>query len=116
MSDIPNVKMDISRMSDNEIQELFEKAYASQIGDRNDIDDPEITCERQAGSQTMHMMVNICGFAGTPTSDQYGRSTEGDVTKVNIERFDKGRLTFNLNPSKTTPLGGIDYQVIYESE
>jgi hypothetical protein len=116
MSDIPNVKMDIRNMSDNEVQELFENAYRSQIGERNDIDDPEIECHRQQGSAKMNVLVNICGFAGTPTSDQYGTETEGDVSKVVIERADKGSLTFNYNPSMTTALGGIDYQVVYESE
>jgi hypothetical protein len=114
--DIPDTKMDIRNMSDQEVQELFETAYSKQVGEPNDIEDPEVECHRQPGSDKMHVLVNICGFAGSPTANQYGTETNSDVTRVVIERADKGRLTFNYNPQMTTALGGIDYQVVYESE
>lgn len=109
---IPNVKMDIGSMSDNEIAELFENAFAS-IADRNNIEDPEIECQRSSSRGPVKIKVNIYGMAGAPTADTYSQGI--GIQQVTIGRVDKGKLLFRYVPSLTSNLGGNEYQVIYES-
>ena len=113
MSNIPNVKMDIRTMSNGEIEALFTESYEEGIAYDNNIVEFEANCERASGSRKATMLVNIVGFAGSPTLDEYNK---GKVNELEISREDKGKLKFTLNPSMTTPLGGIDYQAVYESE
>jgi hypothetical protein len=110
MSETPNVKMDTRTMSNEEIETLFFDAYEKTVAFENNIAEYEVICDRS--TDDVAMLVNIVGFAGSPTVEQY---SDGEVEEVEIERADKGKLTFRFNPEKTTPLGGIDYQVVYES-
>ena len=113
-TDIPNVKMDMSTMSDSEIVDLFQESYEASIASVHGISDYEVICDRQLGSKGAKILVNIVGFAGIPTSDEY---CDLDAVKVvGIARSDKGRLSFHLDQSQKTSLGGIDYQMVYESE
>ena len=113
---IPDVKMNVRTMSDTEIQELFEQAFASQIAEANNIDDPEIVCERTNPAGPVTVRVNIYGMAGTPTVSTYGKATEGDVSRVVIGRADKGKLAFYHVPNENRDLGGNEYQVVYQSQ
>jgi len=112
MSDIPNVKMDTSTMSNEEIETLFHEEYEKTVAFENNIAEFEVLCDRSDSDRTS-MLVNIIGFAGTPTVEQY---EVGNVGEIQIVRADKGKLKFHLQADKTTPLGGIDYQVVYVSE
>ena len=112
--DIPNVKMDMGTMSDSEIVDLFQESYEQNIAMPNGISDYEVICERRAGSKRADILVNVVGFAGVPTSDEYCELE--NISNVEIARSDKGRLVFHLNKAMRTPLGGIDYQMVYESE
>ena len=114
MEDIPNVKMDTRNMSTEEIQDLFHESFDKTVAYENEIGEFEAICERAPQSEEVHVLVNITGFAGTPTVEQFGQCK--GVNEVMIGREDKGRLKFALDSSMTTPLGGIDYQVVYKSQ
>jgi len=112
--DIPNVKMDISTMGDTEILDLFEQAFTEQVAEPNDIDDPEVEVERRVGDNGVTAYVSLYGMAGSPTVDTYGQVE--NIETVEIQRADKGRLTFRYVPEETRTLGGNEFQVVYISE
>ena len=114
MSDIPNVRMNTSSMSDTEILDLFEAAFIQRISEPNRIDDPEFEIERLVESDSVRIFANLYGMAGSPTVDTY-KDTEG-VGGVQIARFDKGILNFRLVAGETRAIGGNEYQVVYDSE
>jgi hypothetical protein len=109
-----DVKMNTLNMSDTEILDLFETSYSSQIAEINDIEDPEFEIERLVESGTIRISARLYGMAGSPTADTYAES-EG-IGHVSIYRADKGTLNFRYIAEETRPLGGNEYQVIYDSE
>jgi len=112
-NDIPKVRMTTKTMSNEEIETLFTEEFKELAADVG-VEEFEAICERAPISDKIKMAVNIIGFAGTPTAAEFEALAK--KRKILIGRIDKGRLSFRFQPSQTVMLGGIDYQVIYESE
>ena len=111
-----SVKMNTRNMSNEELETLFTESFEQTVAIPNEIGEFEALCERETASDKVTFMVDIVGFAGTPTSNDYREGKLTNSGSLVISRADKGSLRFNLKPEKTVMLGGIDYQVIYESE
>lgn len=108
------IRLDISHMSDQELDEMFRTAFENQIAQVYKIEEFDVKCERVPLTQRVVATVNISGFADTPTADQYSSNTLRNVEYVEIQD-PMGSLYFKLNDGKKVTLGGIDYQVVYES-
>lgn len=112
-------KMDVSKLSDEDIQDMFTEAYQNQIASKNAFDNFECICKRENGlsavGPTVIMEVTVIGMAGTPTLDDYKQGKVIDSKTVIISREDKGKLQFNLDPKSIMSLNTNDYVVAYKS-
>jgi hypothetical protein len=106
-------KMDVGSMGNNEILELFENKFKSEIVDKHGIFEPEIEIERGLGSNSVKILCRMYGMAGSPSFETYN-DIDG-VEKITIERFDKGQLSFKLDKEETVSVGGNEYLVTYRS-
>lgn len=109
-------KMNIDNVSSEEIVNLFEEAFESEIASFNNIGAFGITCDGREISKPVRILVDIVGHAGTPTIDQFRQGEVDNSKSISISRDDIGETTFYLLPNLTTFVSGNDYQVVYESE
>lgn len=110
-----NKKMDVNRISDEEVQDLFEVAFEEQVGKFNDIDNFEVKCVREVSKDYLTVEVTVMGTAGCPTAEDFKKNKIKGANKVTISRADKGELTFVLQPAKTLYLNSTEYIIIYKS-
>ena len=108
-------QMDIQRVSDEEVQDLFEEAFEAQVGKWNDIDNFEVKCVREIGKDALTVEVTVMGTAGSPTAEDFKKMNVKNASSVRIERFDKGELKFSIFPSKTLYLNSTEYILIYKT-
>jgi len=109
------MKLDISKMSDDDIQDMFTEVYEKNIGVYNGIDSFECTCKRETGKNEVKMEVMIVGMAGSPTIDDYKNGKVKGSEKVIINREGKGTMKFVLCPKDSVYLNMNDYIVVYKS-
>lgn len=108
-------KMDIQKISDEEVQDLFEVAFEEQVAKWNDIENFEVKCVREVGKDSLAVEVTIMGTAGCPTAEDFKKMKIKNASSVRIERADKGELKFTIQPSKTLYLNSTEYIVTYKS-
>ena len=108
-------QMDVQRISDDEVQDLFETAFEEQVGKWNDLDNFEAKCVREIGKDSLTVEVTVMGTAGSPTAEDFKKMNVKNASTVRVERFDKGELTFNIQPSETLYLNSTEYILIYKS-
>jgi hypothetical protein len=108
-------KMNIQTVSDEEVQDLFEAAFESQVGKLNDIDNFEVKCLREVGKDSLTVEVTVMGTAGCPTAEDFKKDKIKAARNVSISRADKGELKFTLVPAKTVYLNSTEYIVTYKS-
>jgi len=108
-------RLNLEKISDEQLVDLFEKAYEEQVGQINSIGEFECTCTRTVGDSEVKMEVMITGLAGTPTPDSYKTGKVEGSEKVVVERDDDTELTFKLEPKDTICLNTNDYLVVYKA-
>lgn len=108
-------KMNVQTVSNEEIQDLFETAFESQVAKLNGIDSFEVKCVREVGKEAITVEVSIMGTAGSPTAEDFKKMKVKNASSVVIERADKGELKLNIMPNKTLYLNSTEYIVIYGS-
>ena len=108
-------RLDTSKLSADDIQDMFSEVYESKIASLNDIDSFECTCKREAGKTEIKMEVMIVGMAGSPTIDAYKNHKVKGADNLTITREGKGSLDFEFVPKETVYLSGNDYVVVYKS-
>lgn len=108
-------KMNVSVMSDDELQDLFSDAFQEQIASRNDIGEFEAICHRLPSKDSLSMEVTIFGFAGTPPVTFFKDAKNKKIASVLVNNEDRGSLKFVLTPSETIALNTNDYLVIYKA-
>jgi len=110
-----NKKMNIQKVSDEEVEDLFEKSFESKVAKFNDIDSFEVKCVREVGKDSLTVEITVMGTAGCPTAEDFKNNKIKDAETVIIYREDKGELKFMLQPAKTLYLNSTEYIVIYKS-
>lgn len=108
-------QMEIQKISDEEVQDLFEEAFEEQVGKWNDIDNFEVKCVREIGKDSLTVEVTVMGTAGSPTAEDFKKMNVKNASSVRIERFDKGELKFSIKPSETLYLNSTEYILIYKT-
>jgi hypothetical protein len=108
-------QLNTSKMSDDDLQDMFSEAYEKNVASYNDIDSFECICKRETGNPKIRMEVLIVGMAGNPTIDDYKKGKVKRSEQVTIEREGKGSLKFVFKPKDTVYLSNNDYTVVYES-
>ena len=109
-------KMEISRVSSEELVNMFEESFEEQIAKLNDIGVYGVECDDRKIGEAVRMKVEITGLAGTPTIDQFRQGKVKGSEKVLIDRADIGEMTFHLLPKETVFSRGNDYVIIYQAE
>lgn len=107
-------KMDVSRVSSEEIITLFEEVFENQVGKYNDINVFEVFCNDRVLGKPLQVEVNVIGHAGTPTIDQFKKGEIENAKFLKISREDIGELQFRLLPDLTTYVSGNDFIIVYE--
>ena len=108
-------KMNVSKMSDEDLQDMFEEAYRDQVGKFNNID--EIECKASKDGEKVVVELTVSGMAGSPTMEEYQAGKVKKSGSVTISRDGKGSLTFKLSAEKKDVyvLNSTDYVVVYKS-
>jgi len=109
-----NQKVDISKLSDDDLQDMFTESY-NNIASQNGFDSFECICKR-TNQHDIKMEVTVIGMAGSPTIDDYKGGKVKNSNSLVINRDGKGILKFNLMPRETISLNTNDYMVIYRAE
>ena len=107
--------MDVSKMSDDDIQDLFTETYEEQVAKENRFDSYECVVKRQNFNKNVCMEVTVIGMAGSPTIDEYKSGKVKNAKSVSITREGKGTMRFNLDPSSIVSLNTNDYLVVYKA-
>ena len=108
-------KMNASTLSDEELQDLFEESFRTQVADVSSIGEFECKCTRVVNKSDIRMEVTISGFAGTPTMEEFKTGKVKAANRVSINREDKGVLNFRLVPEETVSLNSNDYVIVYRA-
>ena len=105
--------MDVSRMSDDDIQDMFAEVYEKQVAQQNGFDSYECIAKRENTNKNISMEVTVIGMAGSPTIDDYKAGKVKNAQAVTISREGKGTLKFALSQKDIHSLNTNDYLVIY---
>ena len=108
-------KMDVSKLSEEDLQDMFTEAYTEQVASENAFDNFECISKRETGSNSVIVEVTIIGMAGTPTLDDYKQGKVKNSKSITINREGKGSLRFNIDPKSIVSLNTNDYLVVYKS-
>jgi hypothetical protein len=111
-----NKKIDITKISDDELVEMFEPVYEEKIASLNNIGSYECNCKRDTSSGEVKMEVMIVGLAGSPTLDEYKNGDVKDSSTVVIEIEGRGKIKFALQPKEITALNTNDFVAVYKAK
>lgn len=111
-------KLNISKLSDDDLQDMFSEAYEKKVASANGFDSYECICKRSNSSNTneVKMEVTVIGMAGSPTVDDYKSGKVKNSGSIVIEREGKGSLMFTLMPKEIMSMNTNDYLVVYKGE
>lgn len=109
-------KLNTSKLSDDDIQDMFSEAYEKGVASANGFDSYECICKRGGNTSDIKMEVTVVGMAGSPTIDDYKKGKVKNSSAVVINRENKNSLKFKLLPSETMVLNTNDYLIIYKAE
>ena len=107
--------MSIKKISEEDIETLFENAFRDQVASYNNIDEFEVKSTRDIKGNSLKVEVTVQGLAGSPTSEDFKNMNIDNIESVTISREDIGELTLKLMPKETTPLNATEYIVVYQS-
>ena len=106
--------VDVERISDEEMEDMFEKAFETQVASPNEIGSYECTCKRDSSNPDVKMEVAVIGLAGSPTLDDFKEGKVENSGAVVVQREDKDQLKFNLVAKETVALNTNDYSIVYK--
>ena len=107
-------KMDITRVSDDELVNMFEAVYEKQVAAYNDITSYECSCKRDSSTGDVKIEVMVVGMAGTPSLDQYKNSELKDAGTIVLEVEGRGLIKLNLVTDEMLVLNTNDYIAVYK--
>jgi len=107
-------KLDVKVLSNEQVEDLFNIAYAEQVGNLNNISEFDCKCVREVEGSKTKVEITVIGLAGSPTLDDYKEVRSEDFKKVVINR-DGAKAVFNLLPKATVVLNSNDYVVTYQA-
>jgi len=106
-------KLNTSKLSNEDIEDLFSEAFEDQVAKHNSISEFEVTCIRDsANAKSLDIEVMIVGMAGSPTLDQF-KNGEVENSQEVIGSRGGDKIKFKLLPKKTVVLNSNDYNISY---
>lgn len=110
-----NQRMNVDKVSDDDLQDMFTDAFEKEIASRNNIDSFECICKRGGADSEIKMEVMVVGMAGSPTLSDYKDLKLKNTKTLTIEREGKGSLKFKLIPEQMIALNTNDYLAVYKA-
>ena len=107
-------KLDVSKMSDDELVDKFESVYEQQVASINDVTSYECTCKRDSSTSEVRIEVMVVGMAGSPTLDEYKDGKVENSSRVVLEVEDRGVLKLDLVADEIISLNTNDYVAVYK--
>ena len=108
------LKVDIAKISDDELVEMFEPVFEEKIASLNNIGSYECACKRNTSTSEVKMEVMVVGLAGSPTLGDYKNGNVKDSDTVVVDLEDRGTIKFVLVPKEITALNTNDYVAVYK--
>jgi len=108
------VKVDVAKISDDELIDMFEPIYEERVASINNIGSYECTCKRDSSTSDVRVEVMIVGMAGSPTMDDYKSGKVEDSSSILIDLEERGRLKFNLVVKEMISLNTNNYIAVYK--
>lgn len=105
--------MDISRFSDEMLQDLFEAAFEDQVASMNDIPAYEAKIERSAAKEDVTMEVTITGMAGSPSINDFKSDNVEGANAITVDS-DLGEMVYELEPDDAYSLNATEYVIVYK--
>lgn len=108
-------KMNVEKVSDEELQDLFADAF-EKVSKYNNIEEFECKCIRTVAGGELVMEVMISGLAGTPSYESIHTEIFEDLEKISISREgSESKLDFERLPESDYVLNTNDYVIAYKS-
>jgi len=107
-------RMNASKLSDDDIQDMFTEAYEKNIASANSISSFECICKRDTSSG-IKMEVTVYGMSGSPSLIDYKNGKVKNANSLMVSREGNGSLKFVTVPSEMLSLNTNDYLVIYKA-
>ena len=104
--------MKTDKLSMDEVRDMFEEAFNSQVATDAGIESFEITCERSTDGK-ITAEVTVYGMAGSPSINDFKTGKIKSVDTVTISRADVGDMTFAFQKENIVYLNGMDYLLTY---
>ena len=108
-------KMDMAKMSDEELSDIFTEAF-EEIASLNNISQFDVEFVRETSDKSVKAEVSIYGMAGSPTIDDFKKSRVKNASIVSMKKEGRGNLKMKLVPAATIALNTNDYLVVYKPE
>jgi len=108
-------KLDISKLSDDDLQDRFSEVFEKRVGAYNNLDSFECLIKRDSSNKDVTMEVTVIGMAGSPVMDDYKNMKVKNSDVIVLDYGDRGSLRFELIPKKITTLNSNDYVVSYKA-
>lgn len=105
--------LEVKKLSDEKIQDMFDAAFADQVADDNNIDQFESKCIRDVNGKGIDMHVMVVGLAGSPIADDFKKKRLTGIDEVVVDVEGRGEITFELVPQETISLNTNDYNIVY---
>jgi len=110
--DINDIKLGSSEL-ENLLEASIEKLIEDNKGQILQVDEFEVSTQRNNEENCFEVFVTIFGFAGSPSFEEY---IEHDKTQeIGVQRADFGELTFQIDKENSTILNSNDYLIVYKS-
>lgn len=109
-------KLEIEKLSDDDIQDRFTEVYEKRVGAYNNINSFECIIKRDSTNKDVTMEVTIVGMAGSPVMDDYKKGKVKNSDVIVLEYEGRGSIRFKLLPEKTISMNSNEYLVVYKTE
>ena len=107
-------QLDITKISDDELVEMFEPVYERQVASINEITSYECTCKRDSSTSEVGIEVMVVGMAGSPSLDEYKEGKVKDSGRIILEVEGRGVIKLDLCKDRMIALNTNDYVALYK--
>lgn len=108
-------QLDISKLSDDDLQDRFTDVFEKRVGAYNDLDSFECILKRDSSNKDVAMEVTVIGMAGSPVMEDYKKMKVKNSDSIILDYGDRGSIKFVLIPEKIISLNTNDYVVVYKA-
>jgi len=108
-------KLNIKKLGDEELQDLFTEAFEKKVAMYNNISEFECKSIKDSINDKVTIEVTIVGFAGSPNVEDFiGNKVKDSKTIIVSKDGFEGNMIFELNTKRCIAINTSDYLLIYD--